>query len=99
MQLKPGVRTFGARPELVLALVIANEVYAMHGQSMVVTSITEGVHSRASIHYTGGAADLRLTPKAPEICGVLRERLGDDFDVVLEPDHIHIEWQPKQPYR
>ncbi len=27
----------------------------------------------------------------------IRECLGTDFDVVAENDHLHIEWQVKQP--
>lgn len=99
--IKTGVRVFGMRPEIVLALMIAKDVYTMHGQAaaFVVTSVMEGAHSRASIHYTGGAADLRRPViKTAEIVADLKLKLGDDFDVVLESDHIHVEFQPKAPY-
>lgn len=97
--IKPGVRVFGARPELVLALQIAHNVYEAFGFGLVVTSIMEGTHTRASLHYTGCAADLRLPPdRAAELVAALQYALGDDFDVVLEGDHVHLEFQPKAPY-
>lgn len=97
--IKPGVRVFGARSELVLGLQIVANVYAAFGFDCVVTSIMEGTHSRASLHYTGVAADLRLPPsRAVELVAAMQHALGDDFDVVLEADHVHVEFQPKTPY-
>lgn len=99
--IKHGVRVFGVRPEIVLALMVAKDVFTSHGQgaAFVVTSIMEGVHSRASIHYTGGAADLRRPIiRAAEIVADMKQKLGDDYDVILESDHLHIEFQPKAPY-
>lgn len=100
---KPGVRIAFLRTALFHAVHVADQVYAAHGEpETVVTSGTEGTHSPGSLHYVGLAVDLRLTSgrgKAEAIRRQLAERLGADFDVVLENDHIHIECQPKQPYR
>lgn len=97
--IKPGVRCFGIRAELVFGLQIVAHVYAAFDFDCVVTSIMEGTHSRASLHYTGVAADLRLPPsRAVELVAALQAALGEDFDVVLEADHIHVEFQPKAPY-
>lgn len=97
--LKKGVRLHGIRPELVLALGIADQVYADLDYATVVTSVIDGKHMRTSLHYTGGAFDIRVTKNHGE---ALRQRiahaLGEDFDVVLEEAHIHVEWQPKEPY-
>lgn len=102
MRLKTGVRILGLRPELVLGLVIADSVYIKHKQDCVVTSVVEGTHSRASIHYAGGAFDLRTRNISEEILDILVSdldaALGDDFDVVKESDHLHCEYQPKQSY-
>ena len=47
----------------------------------------------------GCGVDLRRPPvKAAEIVADAKARLGDDFDVILEGDHIHAEFQPKAPY-
>jgi hypothetical protein len=100
--LKGGVRLLGIRPEMIVALMVAQNVYSRAGAALVITSVTEGTHKRASKHYTGCAADLRTFNLAADIVGnvvaSLVGELGPDFDVVLEADHIHIEFDPKSPY-
>ena len=97
--IKKGVRLHGIRSEIVLALMIVNEVYSELGHEVIVTSVIDGKHMRASIHYTGGAIDIRAPKQKPETYTQrIAEALGDDFDVVLENGHIHIEWQPKEAY-
>jgi hypothetical protein len=99
IQLKPGVRAAGVRPEIVLALRVAEGIWKTQGQDLVVTSLTEGNHSRTSLHYAGAAADLRIwNLDAEQARQELAEALGDDYDVVLETDHIHCEFQPKSGY-
>lgn len=102
MKLKPGVRAQGIRPELLLALLAAQPLYAAAGAPLVVTSIIDGTHRRGSLHYAGQALDLRARDFAPSerrrIRDGLAEALGDDFDVVLEVDHLHVECQPKGSY-
>ena len=100
IHLKKGVRIHGIMAELVLAIVIADQIYGELGQPTTwVTSVIDGQHMRASIHYIGGAVDLGL-PGARGITARDRiaHRIGSDFDVVLEDDHIHLEWQPKGGY-
>lgn len=97
--IKPGVRCFGIRAELALALQIAANVYEAFDSDCVITSLIEGTHSKGSMHYAGVAADLRLpTSRAAEVVAALQSALGSDFDVVLEGDHVHVEFQPKAPY-
>ena len=99
IHIKKGVRLHGIRPEILIALWIADYVYANHGHEVVLTSVIDGEHMRASIHYTGGAIDIRAPDSSAEsIRNEIHEALGDDFDVVLEGTHIHIEWQPKGAY-
>ena len=104
-ELKPGVRLLGMVPQLPLAMNIVKEVYFEYGYDHVITSIVEGVHSRASIHYNGGAFDNRTRHTSegdrPKIRDECARRLGDDFDVVLvegDKPHLHVEYQPKKPY-
>lgn len=63
----------------------------------VLTSTWEGVHLPWSKHYTGNALDFRTPEKHdPDIViQRLRELLGDNYDVLFEGDHIHIEYDPK----
>jgi len=71
-------------------------VYREHGEELVVTSTYEGDHSAGSLHYADLAFDIRLPKaKATTIALEIQQALGEDFDVVLEPTHIHIEYDPK----
>ena len=88
------------RAEIILALTIAADVYRKTaGVELVVTEITGGTHGTASLHYVGCAADLRTRdiPEdlLPDVVLELSENLGENYDVILETDHIHIEFQPK----
>jgi hypothetical protein len=99
MEFKSGCKLLGMRTELLAGLMVADEVYRSWSTIMVVTSVTDGQHMRASIHYSGGAADLRTRTlpegKVEQVASEIAEALGGEFDVILEEDHIHIEFQPK----
>ncbi len=99
--LKPGVRITGLRPELVLALVAIERAFQEAGYECVVTSGIDSKHSTGSMHYSGSAVDLRTrhvpAQDLPNLVTRIRECLGEDFDVVLETDHLHAEFQPKRP--
>ncbi len=65
----------------------------------VVTSGTDGKHGEHSKHYTAEAIDLRIFHIQPQFHQTLvkrcKELLGKDFDIVLESDHVHLEFDPK----
>jgi hypothetical protein len=97
---KHGVSINGIKPELVLGIDIAHGYFNSMGiNEMVLTSIVDGKHSHGSLHYIGYAADIRIwaieSKGLAEFTEGLAEELGSEFDVVLEKDHIHIEFQPK----
>jgi hypothetical protein len=98
MKLKHGVKLTGVRPELIIGLRVADGVWRDFGQELVVTSLLDGHHSSRSLHYAGFAADLRTryfeADKKREVSDALEDALPDDFDVVLEGTHIHLEYQP-----
>lgn len=99
MKLKQGVTLEGAKPELLRALEIADSVYIdLASREVVVTSIKDGKHGVNSLHYSGYAADLRIRDLTPtqeaNIYSELKHILGNDYDVVLEIDHIHLEYDP-----
>ena len=99
MIIKAGVKLAGIRAEMILAAVIAAGVWADEGKELVITEATGGKHGHGSLHYVGQAIDLRtnyfdeLTKL--RIAKVLREKLGENYDVVVEKTHIHVEFQPK----
>jgi len=99
MWLKDGVELHGLHPAMVLALGVANQVYAARGVDLTITSALDGKHGRASLHYVGQAADIRTRNLPPGVAEraakEIKERLGNEFDVIVEKDHIHIEFQPK----
>jgi hypothetical protein len=88
----------GIRPETCIALMVAENVYRsmqLDGD-MIVTSITDGKHSLNSLHYVGFAFDLRIPLERKEdYAAELRLALTDEFDVLAEGDHVHVEFQPK----
>lgn len=106
IHLKPGVTTVNASDDIIKAANIAESVYRSFGHSLWITSATEGhandgVHSKNSKHYEGNAIDLRTRNVSGginalnDICDEIRILLGDDYDVIRESDHIHIEYDPK----
>ncbi len=101
LNIKPGVRLAGVRPELLIAIIAAERVCAAAGHDLTITAGVDGRHMPASLHYAGAAFDLRTRDLAaedvPKIVEHLKACLADDFDVVIENDHIHVEYQPKQP--
>lgn len=99
MMFKENIKVSGVRPEIVLALTIADKIWSKYNQELVVTELTGGKHGTASLHYVGLAADLRTRYFSDEekelVAKELREALGENYDVVVEKTHIHIEFQPK----
>ena len=70
-------------------------------QDLVWTAGTDSKHNGPSLHYVGYAVDLRTNTLTEEQRKHARDELADalgrDFDVVLEGNHMHIEFQPKHP--
>lgn len=78
---------------------VAEGIWREDGEdNLTITSGTDGTHSTGSLHYSGAAVDLRIKDirKVASKAARLRNRVGRDFDVVLESTHIHIEFQPHQ---
>jgi hypothetical protein len=99
LSLKPDVQLAGIKPEILLAVMVAHSVYESYGMPLMITSVRDGKHMGHSLHYAGLAVDLRtagiVDAFLQEIVRKIRERLGPEFDVVLEADHVHIEWDVK----
>ena len=100
ISLKEGVSIRGIRPEMAMGHTIVCSIFQSHALDVVVTSASDGVHGRASKHYCGSALDYRsrhilATGLKERIVGEMKANLGKDFDVVLETDHIHVEFDPK----
>lgn len=84
----------------------------MFDEDMVITSGRRPpTPNGSSLHGRGQAMDIRSrewpAPEQRAFASALQDRLGEDFDVVVEgpaaldtryqdrPPHIHVEWDPK----
>lgn len=100
LKLKANVELTRFDIRILLAIQLAYSVYDRYGFDCIVTSISDGVHSAGSLHYTGHAVDLRIKHlPSRAIAEIIYEdisaHLTKDYDCVLESDHIHIEYDPK----
>ena len=96
MLIKAGVDISRLRPEIRKKLTkIANIIWSLDQEEFVITSTYEGTHSEGSLHYANLAVDIRENQKNPLTIVEIRRELGADYDVILEADHIHIEYDPK----
>lgn len=94
------VQLSGLAPQMLLVVLVARDVYAEHEADCVITSANDSVHGPTSLHYAGCALDFRTKHLASPIVAEqvlkkIKERLNVDFDVLLESDHIHVEYQPR----
>ena len=97
MLLKTGVDISRRKPAIRKKLnSIAQQVSHYGGSEMVITSTYEGNHSPGSLHYADLAIDIRLPENPESALRSLRDVLRDDYDVIGELDHIHIEYDPKE---
>lgn len=99
-QIKPGV-TFASelKPTTRRMIDAAEYVFGQYGITPVITSGNDGTHRANSLHYSGDALDFRRWDSdragvTDAILGGLRYYLGDGYDVILESDHVHIEYDP-----
>lgn len=102
LSIKADVRVFGLRPEILIALIVAEGVYRDAGFDLVLTAGIDGNHAAGSSHYQGEAIDLR-TSTIPEDkrAGILAEiikRLTPDYFAQVEVDHFHIQWKAQKTY-
>lgn len=97
--IKEGVDLRDLHPKIWDALIAAAWYYGSLKHQFTVTCGQDGAHMRGSRHYNGRAVDLRVRMIPVDVREVfvegLKRRLGWGYDVVLRPDHIHVEWDPK----
>jgi hypothetical protein len=106
--LKDGVHINGAHFDSVMVRIIdvARETAPMLEKSTLwVTSANDSEHMDGSLHFNNRAFDIRINniiafEEFPLAARVWAEKmqiaLGDDYDVLLEHDHIHVEYDPEE---
>ena len=96
MFFKSDVLISGIKPELVLGILTAYAVWSEHSERFTITSILDSKHKDGSLHYSGLAFDIRvfdLKRATPfNMASALYARLPAGFQVILESDHIHVEF-------
>ena len=84
---------------IVGAMSTVDFIYSNFNKELVITSVVDGKHSKNSLHYKGLAFDCRISyfteEEKKDVRDCIAIALGDDFDVVLEVTHIHIEYDPR----
>jgi len=88
-----GVDISSLHPKMRKVLSVIEQVWAP--EEPVITSTWEGAHSTGSFHYFKQALDFRLAKVMQDKIDLLRQKLGKDYDIILEYTHIHIEYDPK----
>jgi hypothetical protein len=104
---KDGIDGTGVKPELIFNLFLAEPAYQKRARPMVVTSLVRPSGGLGeSLHPSGLAADLRIRSidetwpgglweitDVEELAAEIRE-LCPQCQIVVESDHIHMEYQP-----
>ncbi len=99
MRLKFSVKYNYAFQAIADANTIANDVYRQFGYNMTKTSVDDSKHGPTTLHGKGLAFDIRTKDLKPgdgqKITQEIISCLTQDFDVIFEGDHIHIEYDKK----
>ncbi len=105
MKFKQGVSVVGVTKECITGMCVVDGVInSLQGLGLVITSVTDGIHMYTSKHKEGNAFDIRtwtvggkqMTNGAKNhLRYMLMQALGEDWDVVVESTHIHIEYDKK----
>lgn len=101
MRILDKVRVADLRAPMLIALYVADQSFRDHGYDMIWSCGPEGEHSFGSLHYLNCAVDVDYPGLSESdfrsIRNDIKTRLGNNFDVINEGSHIHIELQPKEP--
>ena len=97
MKIKQGVIMQGLKLQMRQVLSVADKVYKVHGQELVITSALDGVHSPTSLHYYGYALDFRTRYFKDDleswtVLKSIQSKLGDKFTCIFEGNHIHVQY-------
>lgn len=99
MRVKQGASIAGLSILMRPVLLAAESIWKSHGreEGVTITSGTDGVHSAGSFHYYGFALDFRTHYFSDDVRMAVYSDLcyeldGKDYTVVLEKDHIHVQF-------
>ncbi len=91
----------GIKPEIAITIPVIWGVAEYYNKYVTLSSAIDRTHKPKSLHYVGLALDIYWDDfnlfNGSLFRDELKERLGKHYDVVLEDDHVHVEYQPKEP--
>lgn len=103
IDIKAGCKFKRFTPQLATFIMAVIRTWDLHAPAIipVITSANDSKHMTGSLHYADLAWDLRTNniPDAGKIevmARTLRVDLGSDYDIVVEKDHLHCEFDPIQ---
>ena len=88
---KPKVNSSNVAAAVWFAVGVAYEIFLRHGHDCIVTSLTDGQHSRQSFHYGGWAVDLR-TWHLPNQS--LKDVILAELQEALQPLDYFVQYEP-----
>ena len=102
IEFKEGCVIVGLHPKMQVANCLVYDLFLRYGvQKMVITHGLDGTHGPGSLHLKRRACDYRIwdipSLRLNALAAEAQQILGDDYDVILEPTHIHIEYDPDRP--
>lgn len=90
----------GVCAPLTMALTTFDAIVSKYGVHTIITSANDGKHGHGSLHFIGHAVDLRIWGIEKHLAEIKKEFLecypNNQFDFVIEGNHIHLEFQPKK---
>lgn len=103
MKIKEGVSLAHLTPQMALACVVVESVFRRGGYDATITSGSDGEHKGRPVlgdtvdpHYSGKALDFRRNDienaDIPDLVRSLQLCLGQEYVVILETTHVHIQW-------
>lgn len=97
---KHGVFCHVFREELARVLHHASVWSEIAGIGVEVNALADSTHGASSLHPWDLAADLDTDGDKPadlaQLHGYLARVLGAEYDVLLEGDHVHVEWDARR---
>ena len=83
----------------IIAAAVINAANVLGLPDMLVTSGNDSTHMKGSKHYSDEALDFRTkhltVAQKHALTTAVKARLGTNYDVVLESDHLHVEHDSK----
>lgn len=78
------------------ALAYIDLLFFKFGMEFAIYHTYDGMHMEGSLHFKNRAFDGSLpTSHNEEVFSTLRAAMGPEYDLVVEKDHLHLEWDPK----